>query len=217
MEGGLSMQTTEDLSSGVQIIIKGHRELVTLLRNLRAAIKTQVCRYTIENSLAFLEEYVQVYFCEEEGYMKYYGYPNYPSHKEKHNQFAAELEFLREDLRNIRTLGLKGSYELSVETIQMISDWITGHVMKDDKELGVFLSEHSEGNGYSMSSGCGPEHRVDGPVVTICSICKKIRGNKGLWRQREHYRALPLENRYSRGLCPDCLQEYYADLFQEKR
>jgi hemerythrin-like metal-binding protein len=217
MEGGLYMQTTEDLSSGVPIIIKGHRELVTLLRNLRAAIKAQVCRYTIENSLAFLEEYVQVYFCEEERYMKYYGYPHYPSHKEKLNQFAAELAFLREDLRNIRTLALKGSYELSVETIQMVSDWITGHVMKDDKKLSEFVSEHSEGHDYLIASGCDLEHRVDGPVVTICFICKKILGDKGLWKQREHYRALPLEKSYSRGLCPDCLQEYYAALFQEKR
>jgi hemerythrin-like metal-binding protein len=211
------MQDSETLREGMPIVVKGYGDLLILLRNLRAAIKAQVCRYTIENTLAFLNEYVQVNFCEEERYMSHARYPDYPFHKEKHRRFAAELVFLKEELRNIKTLGLKGSYELSVETIQMISDWITGHVMKDDKKLSEFQREHPDGDDYVISAGCGPKDRVDGDQVTICSICKKIRGDKGLWKRREHYRALPLDNNYSRGLCPECLQEYYADLFQEKR
>jgi hemerythrin len=211
------MRTSEDLSAGMPFIVKGHRELVAMLNNLRAAVKAQVCRYTIENTLAFLGEYVGVCFCEEEWYMKRYGYPDYRRHTGKHGQFVTELDFLNEELLSIRTLGLKGSYELSVETIHLIADWITGHIMKDDKELGAFMRDRSDGNDYLLSSGCSPEDRIVGDIVTICSICKKIRGSKGIWKRREYFRALPSEGRYSRGLCSECLQEYYADLFQEKR
>jgi hemerythrin len=211
------MQPTEDFSARLPKIDKGHRDLVKMLNNLRAAIKAQVCRYTIENTLAFLEEYVEVHFCEEEQYMKYYGYPDYGFHMKKHSQFTNELQFLKDELHNIRTLGLKGSYELSVETIQTTADWITIHIMQDDRRLGEFLMEHSDGSDVFILSGCGPEDRVDEGTVTICSVCKKIRGDKGIWKRRDHFRALPREGRYSRGLCPECLQEYYSDLFQEKR
>ncbi len=211
------MQTNEIFSTGLPVIDNGHRELVVILGNLRAAIRAQVCRYTIENTLAFLEEYVEVHFCEEELFMEHHRYPERRLHKEKHRQFAVELGFLKEELRNIRTLGLRGSYELSVETIQMIADWITGHVTQDDKKLGEFLRENSDRGDYIISSGCSPADSVKGGTVTICSLCSKIRGDKGIWRQKEHFSVLPVEGRYSRGLCPECLQEYYADLFQEKR
>jgi hemerythrin-like metal-binding protein len=211
------MHRPDDISVGVPFIDKWHRELISKLNNLRAAIKTQVCRYTIENAIAFLKEYSEVHFCEEERYMTYFRYADYRLHKVKHGQFADELNFLREELCNIKTLGLKGSYELSVETIQLITDWITGHVMQDDKKLGEFLREHSDENDHIISSGCSPADSVNGGTVTICSICSKIRGDKGIWKRREQFCSLPHEIRYSRGLCPECLQEYYADLFQEKR
>lgn len=136
------MQWTEDMSVGVPMIDKRHRELINKVNGLRAAIEKQVCRYTIADMLAFLEEYAEVHFCEEEQCMKYFGYSAYALHKEEHDNFIMELDFLNEELRNIRALGLKGAYELSVETLQVVTDWLLGHVMKYDKELGEFLSQN---------------------------------------------------------------------------
>ena len=141
--GGKAMQWTEDMSTGVLMIDNGQRELINRLNGLRAAIKKQVCRYTIEDTLAFLEKYSGVHFCEEEHYMKNYGYSDYALHMEKHEDFVMELHFLKEVLRSIRALGLKGSYELSVETVQVVVDWLHDHVMIYDKELGNFLKQQS--------------------------------------------------------------------------
>lgn len=211
------MQWTEDMSVGVPMIDNRHRELINRLNDLRAAIKKQVCRYTIEDMLAFLEEYVEVHLCEEEQYMKYYGYSDYALHKEKHENFAMELLFLREELRNILALGLKGSYELSVETVQVVVDWVAGHVAHDDQKLGTFLKQQSKMNHDVISSLCGGEdHFIDG-FMTICSICKKIRWSKGLWKHKEHFRKISSGILYSQGICPECLQIYYADFLQEKR
>jgi len=140
------MQWTEDMSAGVPMIDNRHKELINRLNGLRTAIKNQVCRYTIAGMLAFLEEYVEVHFFEEEQYMKYYGYSDYALHKEKHKDFVTELYFLKEELRNIRSLELKGSYELSVETVQVVVDWLVGHVAFDDKKLGNFLKQQSNMN-----------------------------------------------------------------------
>lgn len=211
------MQWSEDMSVGVPMLDNGHRELINRLNGLRAAIKKQVCKYTIEDTLAFLEEYSEVHFCEEEHNMEYYGYSDYALHKEKHKDFAMELHFLKEELRNIRALGLKGSYELSVETVQVVVDWVVGHVANDDQKLGNFLKYQSNMNHDVISSPCGgEEHIIDG-IISICSICKKMRGRKGLWKNKKHFGEIPSEILYSHGLCPECLQIYYADLFQEKR
>jgi hemerythrin len=211
------MQWTEDMSVGVPMIDNGHRELINRLNGLRAAIKKQVCRYTIDDMLAFLEEYIEVHFCEEEQYMKYYGYSDYALHKENHENFEMELHFLKEELRNIRTLGLKGSYELSVETVQVVVDWITGHVARDNKKLGNFLKQQTNMNHDVISSLCRGGEHISAGTVTICSICHKIRGKKGLWRKKDNYKVIPSDIVYSHGICPECLQMYYADLFQEKR
>lgn len=133
------MQWTEDMAVGIPMIDRRHRELHNRLNSLRAAIREQVCRYTIGDMLAFLEEYAKIHFCEEELYMKHYGYPDYALHKGKHEDFAMELNFLKEELLNIQTLGLKGSYELSVETVQIVVDWLHEHVMRYDRKLGEFL------------------------------------------------------------------------------
>lgn len=211
------MQWTEDMSIGVPMMDNGHRELIKRLNGLRAAIKKQVCRYTIEDMLAFLEEYVEVHFCEEEQYMKYYGYPDYALHREKHENFVTEVQFLKEELLNIRELGIKGSYELSVDTVQVVVDWLVGHVAHNDKKLGNFLKQQSHMDHDGISSRCGSEEHIIDGIILICSICKKMRGRKGLWKNKEHFGEIPSEILYSHGICPECLQMYYADLFQEMR
>lgn len=213
----MGMQRTEDIPPGVPLIDRGHRELVRRLHRLQSAIKKQVCRYTIDDMLTFLDEYAEVHFCEEELYMKYYGYPEYSFHKAKHEDFATELSFLKEELRNIRTLGLTGSYELSVETVQVVADWLHDHVMTYDKEFGTFLRQQSDPDIDGILSSCESKERLTEGIVTICSICHKIRGKKGLWRKKENYRVIRRDIGYSHDICPECLQIYYADLFEEKR
>jgi len=165
--------------------------------------------------LAFLEEYSEVHFCEEEQYMKYYGYPEYALHKEKHENFVTELHFLNEELRNIRALGLKGSYELSVETVQVVVDWLHDHVMTYDRKLGEFLCQHAYLNIDVITSRCRDEERFAGGILTICSICHKLCGKKGPWKHKEHFGEIRSEILYSHGICPECLHVYYADLFRE--
>ena len=47
--------------------------------------------------------------------------------------------------------------------------------------------------------------------IPICSICKKIRDEKGLWTQIEAYIHKHFEIEFSHGICPECAKKYYAD------
>ncbi len=49
--------------------------------------------------------------------------------------------------------------------------------------------------------------------LPICMHCKKIRDDDGYWTQVEVYISEHSDTEFSHGLCPDCAQKMYPDLF----
>ncbi|MDA8405861.1 MAG: hypothetical protein M0T73_03235, partial [Deltaproteobacteria bacterium] len=47
--------------------------------------------------------------------------------------------------------------------------------------------------------------------IPICSSCKKIRDDKGYWRQVEEYVSEHSEALFSHGICPDCMKKLYPE------
>jgi len=50
-------------------------------------------------------------------------------------------------------------------------------------------------------------------MLPICASCKKIRDDKGYWKQIESYIKEHSEAEFSHGLCPECARKWYPDLF----
>jgi sigma-B regulation protein RsbU (phosphoserine phosphatase) len=46
-------------------------------------------------------------------------------------------------------------------------------------------------------------------LLPICSSCKKIRDDKGYWKQIEQYISEHSEALFSHGICPDCVKKLY--------
>ena len=53
-------------------------------------------------------------------------------------------------------------------------------------------------------------------LLPICSYCKKVRDDKGYWKQIEVYIAANSQADFSHGLCPECGLEHYPDVFKEQ-
>ncbi len=53
-------------------------------------------------------------------------------------------------------------------------------------------------------------------LLPICSMCKKIRDDGGYWQEIDRYVRDHSDAQFSHGICPDCLREYYPDLFPEE-
>lgn len=134
------MQWTEDLSVGVDRIDEQHKELFEKINDLVVAIKSHTCKYKIGDVVKFLEDYVVFHFGQEEKYMLEFGYPGYKHHKAQHEEFMNNIERLKEVLPALEGGKKPGSYNLSVETNQLVVDWILEHITKVDKSLGKFLS-----------------------------------------------------------------------------
>jgi len=50
-------------------------------------------------------------------------------------------------------------------------------------------------------------------LLPICAACKKIRDDKGYWNQIETYIGDHSEVDFSHGMCPDCLQRLYPEIY----
>lgn len=53
-------------------------------------------------------------------------------------------------------------------------------------------------------------------LLPICASCKKIRDDRGYWRQLEAYIRDNSEATFSHGICPDCARELYPTVFGNK-
>ncbi|MBU1743028.1 MAG: PAS domain S-box protein [Proteobacteria bacterium] len=52
-------------------------------------------------------------------------------------------------------------------------------------------------------------------LIPICSSCKKIRDDKGFWKQVEVYVREHSDAEFSHGICPDCFKRLYPDYLDE--
>lgn len=52
-------------------------------------------------------------------------------------------------------------------------------------------------------------------LLSICSICKKIRNEKGKWENLEAYISDHSEALLSHGMCPDCIKQFYSEYFKK--
>ncbi len=52
-------------------------------------------------------------------------------------------------------------------------------------------------------------------ILPICSLCKKIRDERGNWQQVEIYVSNRSEALFSHSLCPDCLKRDYKNVLGE--
>lgn len=48
-------------------------------------------------------------------------------------------------------------------------------------------------------------------IITICSVCKKIRTDERSWSKMEEYVQAHSEAKFSHGLCPDCIKRLYPE------
>lgn len=50
-------------------------------------------------------------------------------------------------------------------------------------------------------------------IIPICSHCKKIRSDDESWQRIEEYLKQHSDAEFSHGICPECLEKYYSDLY----
>ena len=55
-----------------------------------------------------------------------------------------------------------------------------------------------------------------GGYIPICSSCKKIRNGQGSWLSIDRYLMNHTEHEFSHGICPECREALYPEVFQQE-
>ena len=79
-----------------------------------------------------MKEYAALHFKIEEEYFRLYKYPNYESHKKKHDSFVEKVADVEKRFND-------GKLILSFEITTFLKDWIKEHIQGTDKEYSDFL------------------------------------------------------------------------------
>jgi hemerythrin len=124
----------ESLSIGVLEIDIQHKLLFEKFNAFLAACDAQAEADAIHRLFWFVEAYAMTHFGQEEKLMQEVNYPSLQIHRERHQQFAAEVTRLKEVLR---TDGPSPSLISTATTF--ISTWLVDHISTMDRAIGNYV------------------------------------------------------------------------------
>lgn len=125
---------SEDLAIGVAEIDQQHRELFRRFEDLLEACRQGQGRSRLVELHAFLGDYVETHFADEEALMRCKGYPRAEEHAAQHTKFRQQMASLTAILSSHGP-----SIALLVETNQKVMRWLMEHINKTDRALAAYL------------------------------------------------------------------------------
>ncbi len=123
------------LATGVPEIDRQHEAIFARVEALVQAIRGGSSREEVGRTLAFLNDYVVTHFRAEEEVMRKADFPGMPTHRAEHERFVRDLAVLAaEHARD----GATPSLVLRVKG--RVSDWLSEHIHRADRELAAHLA-----------------------------------------------------------------------------
>jgi len=85
-------------------------------------------------SLEAMISYTKFHFRFEEEYMRKINYPDLADHLKLHENFIAQIDKYENDMRN-------GDPVLGTRIIKIMQEWLTEHILTEDKKYASFASQ----------------------------------------------------------------------------
>ena len=122
----MSVQWTEDMSVGVEVIDIQHKVLVDVINELNQAIKDDKTESLIPIILEKLQGFAKFHFRTEEGYFIRFSYEDADAHVAEHQRLTGKVE----DFIN----RYKSDSKVSVgELVFFLGDWLENHLKEMDQ------------------------------------------------------------------------------------
>jgi hemerythrin-like metal-binding protein len=123
---------SDDMRIGHADIDRQHAALYETVNRLHDAMRSNHSREVQGEILAFLHAYTVEHFEAEESLMRDSGYPELASHKALHDDLVRQVKELEEKYT-------AGSMTLSIMTMHFIKDWLTHHILEEDRKIAEYL------------------------------------------------------------------------------
>lgn len=123
----------ESYDVGVEEFNEQHQHWFSFVNALFDAITNKRGNKELGEVLSNLLDFTVMHFASEEEVMLKYGYPDFHSHKQKHDEFIKEINEIQEKFN-------AGSKSVSIEMLILLVNWLKTHIVKYDKNYGSFFS-----------------------------------------------------------------------------
>lgn len=120
------------LSTGIAEQDNQHKKLIELINKLNDAMQAGKGTEMMGSVLSELVNYTVFHFGYEEKLMGQHNYSDTPAHKAEHVKFVQTVGDFKQKFDS-------GSAVVSVEIMNFLRTWLTGHIMKTDKKMGQEL------------------------------------------------------------------------------
>jgi hemerythrin-like metal-binding protein len=104
-----------------------HKKLIEMINTLYDAYLSEEQEDKISFIIEEMYEYARIHFKTEEDYFDEFGYTNTLEHKAEHASFLEKIKAFEGDYK-------KNSRLLSLQIMNFLQEWLTGHIMKEDKK-----------------------------------------------------------------------------------
>ncbi|WP_321475639.1 bacteriohemerythrin [uncultured Paludibaculum sp.] len=115
-----------------------HKRLVEIINRLQDAMLQGQGKTVIAAVLADLESYTKSHFTFEEQLLARHGYPQFLAHEAQHKGFIARMAQFQADYRS-------GSITLTVPVMEFLRNWLTQHILQEDRAYSAHLVEALRG------------------------------------------------------------------------
>lgn len=127
---------TDKLSVGIREMDQQRQRLVDLTNPLYDAMGTGKGDNVKRVILNDLLTYAKVHFAAEERLMQKHAYPQFPAHKQLHDELTEQVLRLKEKLQT-------GQMVASVTLAHFLKDWLQMHITQEDRKYGRFICQTS--------------------------------------------------------------------------
>lgn len=130
----MAYEWQDNLKIGDDQLDSQHQELFAAFNRLLTACAKGTSQVEIKETLAFLEEYINFHFQNEEEMMRHVAYPELSSHTHMHSLFRHQVENIIADYQQ------NGASILLVAKVNSIlSSWLIKHIKQEDFKLVLHL------------------------------------------------------------------------------
>ncbi len=124
---------SSDMSVSVKDMDSQHQVLVDMINKLHEAMLAGKGGQEINLIVDRMVDYTQRHFKAEENILQAQQYPKYVQQKKEHDAFVLKVLEFKRDLQS-------GKIGLSVQVSNFLKDWLTHHIMVEDKQYGKYLN-----------------------------------------------------------------------------
>ena len=126
---------TKDLETGNATIDKEHRELIQAVNKLLDACSEGKGRASMDETIKFLNNYVNLHFSHEEQLQKQSSYPGLAAHRAFHEKYKQTLKEITS------RISASGPTIVELGNLNRHISVLISHISTEDKKLGAFLNQ----------------------------------------------------------------------------